>query len=159
MIRVIFFWFLMMILHAVSSYAQSGNTLTFQQLDSLQQIEKKPVLVFIHTQWCRYCRAMEHTTFQNEEVQAWLDSAFYWVALDAEAQHNITIGGQTFGYQPTGPDAGQHELARVLGQIDGKLTFPTLCYLNADYEIIYQQTGFIRAEELVATLKVLSSTI
>jgi thioredoxin-related protein len=136
-------------------YGQAGSALSFQQLDSLQQIEKKPVLVFIHTDWCKYCQNMKHTTFQDNTVQAWLDSAFYFVSLDAESKQEIRLQGRTFHYRPTGNGTGQHELAQALGNVEGKLTFPTLCFLNEDYEIIYQQTGFVSAKKLKAYLKIL----
>ena len=134
-------------------YSQLENTWSFQQLDSLQQIEKRPILVFIYADWCRYCRAMEHTTFQDEAVKAWLDSTFYMVSLDAETKQDIEVRDQTFHYQPTGNGTGQHELAQALGSIEGKLTLPTLSFLSADYTILYQQPGFLKPNELTTILK------
>lgn len=142
-----------------SSYAQVAGALTFQQLDSLQKGEQKPVLVFIHTSWCKYCEAMEHATFQNEEVKELLDKKFYFVELNAEEKQDITVMGHTFRYRPTGAGAGQHELAQELGMIDGKVSFPTICFLNADYEIIYQVPGFLTAKQLIDILRALDSKI
>nr|WKN37366.1 thioredoxin family protein [Tunicatimonas sp. TK19036] len=159
MVRILLIGMFITVLNATSIQAQFSGALTFQQLDSLQQIEAKPVLVFIYAEWCRYCKAMEHTTFQNEEIATWLDSAFYMVTMDAESQQDITIRNQIFHYQPSGNGTGQHELAQVLGQIDGKLTLPTLCFLNADYQIIYQQAGFTRAPELITILETLNTDI
>lgn len=137
------------------AYAQPEHAISFQQLDSLQKVEERPVLVFIHTDWCRYCQHMKHTTFQNEKVKACLDTAYYFVSLNAEMKDDISIKGQTFRYQPTGNETGQHELAQALGSVEGKLSFPTLCFLNESYEIIYQQLGYIRSEQLVSTLKLI----
>ncbi|MDF9795448.1 thioredoxin-related protein [Catalinimonas alkaloidigena] len=136
-------------------YGQAGSAFSFQQLDSLQQIEERPVLVFIHTDWCRYCQNMKHTTFQDETVRARLESAFYFISLDAESKQDIMLQGQAFQYRPTGNGTGQHELAQLLGNVEGKLSFPTLCFLNADYEIIYQRVGFVSAKQLRALLKIL----
>lgn len=139
------------------SYGQKAAAFTFQQLDSLQQKEPKPVLVFIHTSWCRYCEAMELATFQNGEVQELLEKNFYLVELNAEEKQDIQLQGHTFRYRPTGAGAGQHELALELGMIEGKVSFPTLCFLNADYEIIYQHPGFLTAKQLIEILKVLEN--
>ena len=139
------------------SYGQKPETFTFQQVDSLQKREKKPVLVFIHTSWCNYCEAMEQATFQNGEVKELLEKNFYFIDLNAEEKQDIRVQGQTFRYRPTGAGAGQHELAQELGTIDGKISFPTLCFLNADYEIIYQQPGFLTAKQLIEMLKALES--
>ena len=140
------------------SYGQEGKALTFQQVDSLQRVEQKPVVVFVRTDWCRYCRAMESTTFRDKAVAAWLDSSFYFVSLNAEDQQDIRVRGQTFRYHPTGQGTGQHELAQALGSVDGTVTFPTLCFLNADYEIIYQQPGFVTASQLVEILKTIDDS-
>lgn len=156
MSKAIPFLFLIFLLSSGSSYGQVANGLTFEQLDSLQQIEKRPVLVFIHTSWCRYCQAMEHTTFQDEEVNELLNKDFYFVTLDAEEKRDITLKGHTFSYQPTGSGSGQHELAQILGQVNGKLAFPTLCFLNSNNEIIYQSNGFLTAKQLVETIKLIS---
>ena len=148
---LIFFWSL------GNSYGQVADAVTFQQLDSLQKMEQKPVLVFIHTSWCKYCEAMEHATFQNKEVKELLEKKFYFVELDAEEEQDITVKGHTFQYRPTGAGAGQHELAQELGMVDGKISFPTLSFLNADYEIIYQRPGFLTAPQLMEILRVMES--
>jgi thioredoxin-related protein len=140
-----------------SSYGQVANALTFQQADSLQKIEQRPVLVFIHTSWCKYCEAMEHATFENKKVKELLEKSFYFVELNAEEKQDISVKGHTFRYRPTGAGTGQHELAQELGMIDGKLSFPTLCFLNPDYEIIYQKPGFLTAKQLIEMLRALES--
>jgi thioredoxin-related protein len=142
-----------------TSYGQVMNAVTFHQLDSLQKSEQKPVLVFIHTSWCKYCKAMEHTTFQDQKLKELLNKSFYFIELNAEEKREIIVKGQTFRYRPNGTGAGQHELAQELGMIDGKISFPTLSFLNADYEIIYQQPGFLTAKELMEILKVLNKQV
>ena len=140
-----------------SSYGQVADALTFQQADSLQKMEQKPVLVFIHTSWCKYCEAMEHATFQNQEVKKLLKKNFYFVELNAEEKQDIRVQGRTFRYRPTGAGTGQHELAQELGMIDGKISYPTLVFLNTEYEIIYQRPGFLTAKQLVEMLRALES--
>jgi thioredoxin-related protein len=142
-----------------SSYAQVEDALTFQQLDSMQKIEQKPVLVFIHTSWCKYCKAMEQITFQSPKVRELLEKKFYFVELNAEEKKDISVQGHTFRYRPTGAGSGQHELAQELGMIDGKISYPTLCFLNPDYEIIYQNPGFLTAEQFIKMLRELDSNL
>ena len=56
----------------------------FEAIESLQESEKKDVVVFIHTNWCNYCKAMENTTFNNQKVVDLIQQTFYFVILDAE---------------------------------------------------------------------------
>lgn len=157
--RLLPFLLFILLISTERCYGQVTDVLTFRQVDSLQRIEKRPVVVFIHTSWCRYCQSMEHTTFRNEAVKDLLGDKFYFITLDAEEKKDIRINGQTFSYRPTGAGSGQHELAQILGQIDGKVAFPTLCFLNADNEIIYQHTGFLTAKQLEKTLRTINDGI
>lgn len=138
--------------------SQNALSVTFQQLDSLQKNEARPVMVFIHSSWCKYCEAMEQVTFKDPSVSKLLIQNFYGISLDAEDQGDIRLLGKTFGFKPTGNGTGKHELAQELGTVNGNLTFPTLCFLNADYEIIYQHQGYLNPEQLLQLLKLLSNT-
>lgn len=126
----------------------------FEQIDSLQKTEERPILVFLHTAWCKYCDAMKNTTFINKEVVALLNRRFYFVSLDVEEKRDIFFRGFTFKYKPTGTTAGVHQLAEQLGSINGgRLAYPGICFLNADCEIIYQQEGYIQAKKFLEILK------
>src|SRR5680860_958823 len=111
--------FLMFLYSLGGAQAQVMDALNFQKMDSLQKIEPRPVLVFIHTSWCKYCEAMKHHTFQNQAVKELIEKKFYFVGLNAEEKVDISLQGHTFRYRPTGVGAGQHELAQELGMIAG----------------------------------------
>lgn len=128
------------------------NSVRFEQLDSLQQAETRPVVVFISTDWCRYCSRMKRTTLRDERVVKELSGKFYFVPLNAEERKDISFHGHTFRYRPTGNGTGVHELAEQLGSVDGRLSYPTLSVLNADMEIIYQHGGYLSAKELSTLL-------
>ncbi len=120
----------------------------FEQIDSLQKIQKKIVVVFIHTNWCRYCEAMKHTTFKNKHIKNTLNNNFYFIDFDAEEKRNIVFHSNIFQYKPTGDQTGIHELAEKLGSINGQVSFPGICFLNADNQIIYQHNEFLSAKDL-----------
>lgn len=61
----------------------------FEQLDSLQMVEKKPVVVFFHTSWCKYCDIMNTITLKNVEVIKLLQQNFYFVKFDIETKDDI----------------------------------------------------------------------
>lgn len=144
--------FTLIILLSQLSFAQIKK-FQFEQIDSLQKINKKPVVVFLHTSWCKYCGTMENTTFKNADVIKLLNQKFYFVALDIEEKSAIPFHGHTFKYKPAGANTGVHELASQLGTINGQLAYPALCFLNADYEIIYQQQGYVQIKKFLEILK------
>ena len=138
--------------NASSVYAQLKTHL-FTQIDSLQKLDNKNVLVFIYTDWCRYCNIMKNTTFKNENVIKLLNDKFWFVSLNAEEKQGIDFNKNLFKYKPTGNKTGVHELAEQLGTFDGKLSYPALCMLNSGYEIVFQYGGFLSVAELLKVLK------
>lgn len=135
------------------------KTYPFNQIDSLQKIEKKTVVVFIHTNWCKFCAAMFSTTFKQKDVIKKMNKDFYFVELDAEEKKTITLNSFQFKYKQTGANTGMHELAKHLATINKKISYPTLCFLNEKYEIIYQQQDYVNAKYLVAILNLLSGDL
>jgi thioredoxin-related protein len=128
------------------------NYTMFEQLDSLQQAEKRPVVVYLYTDWCKYCGTMKNTTFKNEAVIKLLNENFYFVSFNIEEKNPISFSNYTFQYKPTGNKTGIHELAEQLGTINGQLAYPGLCFLNSKFEILHQQEGFVSAKELLLVL-------
>lgn len=135
----------MLLLALPSSYSQH---VSFSKLDSLLITSPKPVLVFIHTDWCRYCLGMQQVTFSDEEVQMILNEEIYFVSLDAESEEDIVFRNHRFRFQPSGRGTGVHELAYALGNQKGELAYPTTCILNPEYEIDFQYSGFISARKM-----------
>lgn len=128
------------------------NAVKFEQLDSLQKIEKRPVVVFLHTSWCKYCGTMKNTTFKNNEVIKLLHQKYYFVSLDVEEKAAIPFRRYTFKYKPTGANTGVHELAEQLGTIKGQISYPSICFLNTDYDIIFQKQGYLGAKDFLSIL-------
>jgi thioredoxin-related protein len=95
---------------------------------------------------------MENTTFSDDSLINKLNQHFYFVKLDAETSDSITYSGHTFKFRPTGANTGVHELAEQLGTIDGKLNYPTLTILNRSNEIVFQYSGVLEADALLAGL-------
>lgn len=135
----------------LSAFSQL-QSYSFAQLDSLQKSEKKNIVVFIHTDWCRYCQSMKNTTFKDKKVIQLLNEKFWFADLNAEEKQDIIFNGHTFKYKPTGSNTGIHELAEQLGTVNDKISYPALCILNADYEIIFQYDQFLSSVDLLKVL-------
>jgi thioredoxin-related protein len=124
------------------------HSVSFEEIDSLQRIEKKKTIVFIQTDWCSFCHAMKNTTFKNEELIKELNNNFYFVDLNAEEKRTLVFNKTSFQFKPTGNNSGTHELAIALGTINKQLNFPVLCVLNSENEIVFQHSGYLKPKEL-----------
>lgn len=120
--------------------------------DQKVKITPKNLIVFIHADWCNYCKAMENKTFANKNVQELMNGHFFYTELNAEEKRDIVFAGKTFKYKPAGMNTGLHELAFILGNIEGQVSYPTVTILNSEHEIIFQYTGFLSAKDFAAVL-------
>ena len=126
---------------------------SFEEMDSLQQIQKRKIIVFIHTDWCQYCQKMKSTTFKNQEIIESLNSDFYFIDLNAEEKQDISFNNQTFKYQPTGNNVGVHELALQLGTMNNQIVYPVLCVLNEKNEIMLQYNNYLSPKDFKLLLE------
>lgn len=131
------------------------NSYTVQQADSLNLMENRHMVIFIHTDWCKYCQAMKNTTFKNDSIIQLLNKEFYFVSFNAESKEDIKFNGHYYKNKPYGNNTSVHELAEALGSTDGKIAYPTLCILNEKYEIIFRFDQFLSAVDLAKVLLVI----
>ncbi|MBC6992610.1 thioredoxin family protein [Lewinella lacunae] len=153
---MIFWLFISAFLGGVASLGAQPVAYRFEQVDSLQAVEARPVLVFLRTDWCRYCHRMEHTTLRDTAVVRLLNTDFYFVSFDAETEQDVQWRGHTFRFRPTGRKTGVHGLAEALGTVDGRVAYPTVCILNPAFERIFQYNGALDAAGLLRILRTVS---
>lgn len=138
----------LMILGLEQSYAQL-NTWSFESIDSLQKVEERDVMVFLHAPWCRYCKVMERSVLANKQVQEALNNNFWFVSFNGESEESIEFMGQSFHFRPTGKGTGIHQLAEAIGTVDGKVSFPTVVILSADGEIRFQHNAMLNKKQML----------
>lgn len=119
-------------------------------IEQLQKQEERNIIVFVYTDWCTYCKAMEQTTFKNKDLIKILSHQFYFIRFNAEERAEVLWNHQWFRYQPTGRGTGTHQLAIELAQKEG--SYPLINILDKDYQIQFQYSGFLSAEVLQQVL-------
>jgi thioredoxin-related protein len=145
-ILLIFFWVI------PSGFAQL-KTYSFEEAEVLTRQKPKPLVIFIHTSWCNYCKMMENSTFKNPEIISLLNDNFYFVSFDAESKEDIHFNNHTFKFTPKGQNTGIHELATALATIDSEVIYPTITILESDFSIVFQKHSFLNAKALNAILE------
>lgn len=156
---------LKMLLIAMFLFLVGGFSTCFSQLKSynmndierLNQEQRRITVVFLHTDWCQYCKAMQRTTFRNKTVEALLNENFYFVSFDAESKDEVQFAGKILKYRPRGRGAGEHQLVDLLLG-DEERVYPQMVFINSKNEEVYRLNGFVRAKELEKTLRILVQT-
>lgn len=143
---MIFFW-------AIPSGFAQLKTHTFEEAEKLSKEKPKPLVVFIQTYWCNYCKMMENSTFKNQEIITILNDNFYFISFDAESKDDIHFNNHKFQFIPKGQNTGIHELATELATINSQVVYPTVTILKSDFSIIFQKHSFLSSKELITILK------
>ena len=144
---------LSLIVFGLQSKAQELNSLSFPELEVRNQEDGRPTLVFLYTDWCRFCAAMKQTTFKDREVIELLNKQLYYVPFNGESKEEVVFLGRSFNYTATGAKTGIHQLAEQLGEVDGQVAYPTTIILDSDYQIVFQHNAFLSAQQLVQILR------
>ena len=135
-------------------YGQKTNTLinySFEEAFKLQEKEKKPIIVFFHTNWCKYCFAMKNNTFRDEKIIDLLNKHFYLISFDAESKESVNIKGKIFKNK-----SGIHQIVEVLASKNNTISYPSTIIISANNTIDEQIDSFLSAEEIS---KILTSYI
>jgi thioredoxin-related protein len=143
---------IVLFLFAFTTFGQI-KTHAFSEVENLNKITPKLIIVFIHTSWCKYCKMMENSTFKNPEVVQLINDNFHFISLDAEDKSDITFLNHTFKFKPTGQNVGTHELATELATIKNQVIYPTITILDKDYSILFQKHSFTSAKDLLVILQ------
>lgn len=125
--------------------SQEISWVKFEDLNDSLRVNEKPLMIFIHAEWCKYCKIQENTTFKDSAVIEKLNKQFYCLKLNAETSDSIQFLNRIYIKSNT----SYHELANFLGAENKTLTFPTTVFLDENYTIKEKRIGLIRKEDLI----------
>lgn len=126
--------------------AQSVDWLAFDELQEKMRTEPRPLLIFIHTAWCKYCQMQEHLVLPDQELKTLLNDTYYCLKLDAESLEDVVFFQRTYSYETV---SGYHQLAMMLGREGGELVFPTTVLMDRWQHVTERFQGLVRAKELL----------
>ena len=112
------------------------------------KMEKEPrkLMVDVYTEWCGWCKKMDASTMVDQAIITLVNKHFYAVKLDGEYKGDILFKGRTYKFVPVPNQRGYHELpAELMG---GKMSYPTLVFLDEQYNIIQPLQGYYDAPKL-----------
>lgn len=127
----------------------------FTSLDKLADkmaTRPRPIVLFLHAPWCKFCENMKHTTFRDETVVDVLNQVYYAVSFDGMTDRDIVFNQETYHFTPTGSSSGQHQFVEKYGVVNNAITYPTVVIFNKDYSVRSQHSGFMTAQELLDVL-------
>ena len=106
--------------------------------------EKRKIVIDVYTSWCGWCKRMDQTTFQDQDVIDYINDNYYPVKFDAEIPETIEFNDMEYKFKKSGT-RGYHELAAKW--LNGRMGYPTTVFLNEDLEVIQPIPGYLSPEK------------
>ena len=123
---------------------------TAEEAYALNQKEPRKFFFDLYTHWCGWCKKMDATTFGNLIVAEYLNKTYYPVKFNAEITDTVYFRDKAYPYVSAGR-RGYNQLAFDLA--DGRLSYPTIVFLDEQANTIQAVPGYRDAEELDRILK------
>ena len=110
--------------------------------DGLRQAsaQKRPVIVDVYTNWCGWCRRMDHDVYEKAEIADYLRKRFVTIRLNAEAADPAQYEGTRTTSQ------GLAQRFRVSG-------YPTTIFLRSTGEHMANVPGYVPADRFLLLLR------
>jgi thioredoxin-related protein len=130
------------ILSGTVSFAQNKiNWITIEEAYKNNAIKPKKTIIDVYTGWCGFCKVMDKNTFTNPEVIKYINENYYAVKLDAETQRDIKVGTAVYKF-----DAQNKANQAAIALLGGKMTYPSIVYLDEKFSMIQPMPGYLDAK-------------
>ncbi len=114
--------------------------LTLEQAFAKNQKAPRKILIDVYTDWCGWCKVMDKKTFTHPEVIKYVNQTYYAVKLDAEGKEPITVGEIQYKF-----DAQRRSHEAAIALLQGKMSYPTIVYLDEAFNMIQPISGYMEA--------------
>ena len=100
----------------------------------------RPVLVDVYTDWCAWCRRMEHDVYSRSDVRDYLAEHFVAVRLNAESDAAARYQGKRY-------------TLRTLAARFRVTSYPTTMFLRPDGQHIVNVPGYVPADHFLLVMR------
>lgn len=125
--------------------------MSFQEAVKQNSISPRKILIDMYTDWCGWCKKLDATTYMDAQIIDYLNKNYYAVRMNAEMKDTILFDGKLFINPEPNKSRSTHQIASAL--LGGKLSYPTLVYLDEKMNMLSQVPGFMTAQDLLPVLK------
>lgn len=123
---------------------------SWEEAVEANKTKPKKFVIDLYTHWCGWCKVMDKKTFSDAQVAAFMNEHFYPIKFNAEQKEEILWNNYTFKHLEGGRN-GIHELAYSL--MEGKASYPTLVYLDENFNRIMISPGYKQPDQLMKELR------
>ena len=132
------------------------NWISLNDAEKLMEKEPRKVLIDVYTDWCGPCRIMNNTTFKDPRVVEFVNAHYYAIKFNAEGPNPLEFRGHTFKNEDYDPNRrgrnATHDLTRAIAPVNGRIAYPTIVYMDEEFNLLTPVQGLQRAEQIMPIL-------
>ncbi|MCB0766216.1 MAG: thioredoxin family protein [Flavobacteriales bacterium] len=142
--------------HATAKPAETKGAikwLTIEEAEAAAKKAPKPLMVDVYTSWCGPCKMLDAKTFSDPRLAEYVNKNFYPVKFNAESGTAITFKGQKlenpeFDPGRVGGRNGTHQLTYMIANVQGRIAYPTVVYLDSDLNVLAPVQGYLTPDQM-----------
>jgi thioredoxin-related protein len=121
------------------------NWISFSQALENNAQNPRKILIDVYTDWCGWCKRMDAATFSDPGIASYINANFWPVKFNAESRDTIVYAGKIYAPVPAG---GRHAHPLAAELLGGRLSYPSIIYLNDKSELIAPIPGYRDASDI-----------
>lgn len=122
--------------------------MSLAEAESAMQLENRPILIDLYTNWCSWCRVMDKKTYSNKNVIDYLQKKFYVVRINAETKETLIWQGKQYAYSP------ENKINTIAIYLSGgNLVFPTTVIIPDKKEEPQAIAGYFEPKDFEVIVK------
>ncbi len=127
--------------------------LSIEEAQAQAKKNPKPLMVDVYTNWCGPCKMLDARTFSDPRLAEFVNKNFYPVKFNAESGDPVTWKGQKLenpDYDPARASGrnGTHHLTYQIANVNGRIAYPTIVYLDSDLNVLAPVQGYMTPEQI-----------
>ena len=127
--------------------------LTIEEAQAQAKKAPKPLMVDVYTTWCGPCKMLDAKTFSDARLAEYVNKNFYPGKFNAESGTAVTFKGQKLenpDFDPgrVGGRNGTHQLTYMIANVQGRIAYPTVVYLDSDLNVLAPVQGYLTPDQM-----------
>lgn len=137
----------------ISAQLQEIKWVKMGELEAAMKKEPRKIMIDVYTDWCGPCKMMMKNTFTHPGIIKYVNEKYYAVKFNAEGSEEIKFLGKTYrnpSYDPSraGGRNSTHELTQAIAPVNGRIAYPTIVYMDEQYNILSPVQGYMQPQQI-----------